>query len=143
MADSKIEEKYKVKSPGVNQETNKLNKDWGPSKETKEIINMAEISDEFCDLKLKEFKILATQIFYISYVGTIRSDPLCATVFSIKWLLGFTAKCGPLQEPSRGALLLQFDELNPQENASPKMDGMLADVLPFLHLFLGHSRGRR
>ena len=38
MADSKIEEKYKVKSPGVNQEKNKLNKDWGPSKETKEII---------------------------------------------------------------------------------------------------------
>ena len=57
MADSKIEKKYKVKSPGVNQETNKLNNDWIPSTETKEIINMAEISDEFCDLKLKEFKI--------------------------------------------------------------------------------------
>jgi len=57
MADSKIEKKYKVKSPGVNQETNKLNNDWTPSTETKEIINMAEISDEFCDLKLKEFKI--------------------------------------------------------------------------------------
>ena len=57
MADSKIEKKYKVKSPGVNQETNKLNNDWVPSLETKEIINMAEISDEFCDLKLKEFKI--------------------------------------------------------------------------------------
>ena len=57
MADSKIETKYKVKSPGVNQETNKLNNDWVPSTETKEIINMAEISDEFCDLKLKEFKI--------------------------------------------------------------------------------------
>ena len=57
MADSKTEKKYKVKSPGVNQETNKLNNDWIPSTETKEIINMAEISDEFCDLKLKEFKI--------------------------------------------------------------------------------------
>jgi len=57
MVDSKIEKKYKVKSPGVNQETNKLNNDWTPSTETKEIINMAEISDEFCDLKLKEFKI--------------------------------------------------------------------------------------
>ena len=57
MTDSKIEKKYKVKSPGVNHETNKLNKDWGPSPETKEIINMAEIPDEFCDLKLKEFKI--------------------------------------------------------------------------------------
>ena len=57
MADSKIEKKYKVKSPGVNQETNKLNNDWAPSPEAKEIINMAEISDEFCDLKLKEFKI--------------------------------------------------------------------------------------
>jgi len=57
MVDSKIEKKYKVKSPGVNQGTNKLNNDWVPSTETKEIINMAEISDEFCDLKLKEFKI--------------------------------------------------------------------------------------
>ncbi len=57
MTDSKIEKKYKVKSPGVNQETNKLNKDWAPSPETKEIINMGEIPDEFCDLKLKEFKI--------------------------------------------------------------------------------------
>ena len=57
MVDSKIEKKYKVKSPGINQGTNKLNNDWVPSTETKEIINMAEISDEFCDLKLKEFKI--------------------------------------------------------------------------------------
>jgi len=57
MADPKIEKKYKIKSPGANQETNKLNKDWTPSPETKEIINMAEIPDEFCDLKLKEFKI--------------------------------------------------------------------------------------
>ena len=57
MADSKIEKKYKVKSPGVNQETKKINNEWVPSPETKEIINMAEIPDEFCDLKLKEFKI--------------------------------------------------------------------------------------
>ena len=57
ITESKIEKKYKVKSPSVNQHTNKINNDWVPSPETKEIINMAEITDEFCDLKLKEFKI--------------------------------------------------------------------------------------
>ena len=35
MEDSKIEKKYKVKSQGINRETNKLNNDWAPSPETK------------------------------------------------------------------------------------------------------------
>jgi len=52
-----IEKKYEVRSPGINKNKNKLTNDWVPSPETKEIISMAEITDKFCDLKLKEFKI--------------------------------------------------------------------------------------
>ena len=57
ISESEAQKEYEIRSPGINQQTNKLNNDWVPSPETKEIINMAEITDEFCDLKLKEFKI--------------------------------------------------------------------------------------
>ena len=57
ITNSEIEKKYEVRSPSINQGKNKLNNDWFPSPETKEIINMAQIPEEFCNLKLKEFKI--------------------------------------------------------------------------------------
>ena len=54
---SKLKEDYQIRAPGKNKEINKLNNNWAPSSETKEIIQMAMIPEEFCDLKLKEFKI--------------------------------------------------------------------------------------
>ena len=52
-----IKNKYEVQTPNVNKESDKLDKSWMPSSDTKEILNMSEITDEFYDIKLKEFKI--------------------------------------------------------------------------------------
>jgi hypothetical protein len=54
---SKLKEDYQIRAPGKNKEINKLNNNWDPSNETREIIQMAMIPEEFYDLKLKEFKI--------------------------------------------------------------------------------------
>tara|TARA_B100000927_G_C16445496_1_gene461564 strand:- start:351 stop:1145 length:795 start_codon:yes stop_codon:yes gene_type:complete len=46
-----------IYSPPRNNESRKLDISWMPSSETLDIINMAEISNDFLTLKLKEFKI--------------------------------------------------------------------------------------
>ena len=48
---------YIVKKPTQNIESRKIEYEWKPSDETLEIISMAEISNDFINLKLKEFKI--------------------------------------------------------------------------------------
>ena len=49
--------KYEVKVPGASMRIDKLDKNWMPSSDMREILIMSEITDEFYDLKLKEFKI--------------------------------------------------------------------------------------
>ncbi len=53
--------KYEVKVPGASMRIDKLDKNWMPSSDMREILIMSEITDEFYDLKLKEFKIYWTE----------------------------------------------------------------------------------
>ena len=46
-----------VISPPKNTSSRQLDDDWYPAKETFEIIEMTDIPEDFCNLKLKEFKV--------------------------------------------------------------------------------------
>lgn len=48
---------YNVKKPIQSSESRKIENDWEPSEDTLEIIEMAQISNDFINLKLKEFKV--------------------------------------------------------------------------------------
>ena len=53
----KKNKKYELRSPQKSYESSKLSNKWIPSIEVNEIIEMTDITPEFFDLKLKEFKI--------------------------------------------------------------------------------------
>ncbi len=48
---------YKLKEPKKNMDSSQLDIEWTPSPEVNEVLNMTEITDDFFNLKLKEFKI--------------------------------------------------------------------------------------
>ena len=48
---------HSLMTPSENSLSRRLDNDWYPAKETFEIIKMTDIPDDFCDLKLKEFKV--------------------------------------------------------------------------------------
>ena len=52
---------YEVRSPNKGSTLNSLAKDWEPSSEAIEIINMTDITKDFYNAKLKEFKIYWTE----------------------------------------------------------------------------------
>ena len=52
---------YEVRSPNKGSTLNSLSKDWEPSSEAIEIINMTDITKDFYNAKLKEFKIYWTE----------------------------------------------------------------------------------
>ena len=48
---------YKLKEPKKSMDSCQLHIEWTPSSEVNEVLNMTEITDDFFNLKLKEFKI--------------------------------------------------------------------------------------
>ena len=48
---------YQLSQPKRNFESKRMFNEWAPNKEAAEIINMSEIDEGFCNLKLKEFKV--------------------------------------------------------------------------------------
>tara|TARA_Y100001970_G_scaffold32799_1_gene40681 strand:+ start:2764 stop:3594 length:831 start_codon:yes stop_codon:yes gene_type:complete len=54
---TKINNNYNLVNPSKNHSSKRLDNNWHPAKETFEILKMTDIPDNFCELKLKEFKI--------------------------------------------------------------------------------------
>ena len=52
---------YVVKKPPQTSKSGKIDNDWRPSNDTLEIIKMTEMSNDFVNLKLKEFKVYWTE----------------------------------------------------------------------------------
>ena len=52
---------YVVKKPSKNLESRQIDPDWQPSEDTLEIVKMTSISNDFMNLKLKEFRIYWTE----------------------------------------------------------------------------------
>ena len=52
---------YVIKKPSKNLESRQIDPDWQPSEDTLEIVNMTSISNDFMNLKLKEFRIYWTE----------------------------------------------------------------------------------
>ena len=52
---------YAIKKPSKNLESRQIDPDWQPSEDTLEIIKMTSISNDFVNLKLKEFRIYWTE----------------------------------------------------------------------------------
>ena len=52
---------YVIKRPSKNLESRQIHPDWQPSEDTLEIVNMTSISNDFMNLKLKEFRIYWTE----------------------------------------------------------------------------------
>ena len=52
---------YQIKKPSKNTQSRQIEMDWYPSDDTLEIIKMTLISNDFMNLKLKEFRIYWTE----------------------------------------------------------------------------------
>ena len=52
---------YVIKKPTKNLESRQIDPDWQPSEDTLEIVKMTSISNDFMNLKLKEFRIYWTE----------------------------------------------------------------------------------
>ena len=52
---------YVIKKPSKNLESRQIDPDWQPSEDTLEIVKMTSISNDFMNLKLKEFRIYWTE----------------------------------------------------------------------------------
>ena len=52
---------YVMKKPSKNLESRQIDPDWQPSEDTLEIVKMTSISNDFMNLKLKEFRIYWTE----------------------------------------------------------------------------------
>ena len=61
---------YVIKKPSKNLESRQIDPDWQPSEDTLEIVKMTSISNDFMDLKLKEFRIYWTERGQKKIIGT-------------------------------------------------------------------------